>query len=403
MSESTPLELIAGLTDEELRERVSQLAKRETRSVAALVAHLSEFDARRLHRAHACASIFTYCVQVLHLSEGSAFRRIAAARAVRSFPILLDCLVDGSLHLEAVVLLSPHLTAENNLRLIDTARGRSKREVEKLVATIRPLPSVADMIRKLPVARLVAVEPVPIGAPPVNEWPNRIPEPPFAPPVDPNAPGPHAPFTPAPFPLSPATEIARRVLVLPLGADRFRVQFTASAELHEKLRRAQAFLRHQIPDGDLARVFDRALTLLLDHVERRKIARRSGRPEGDGEPRPLLTTEPARPAPVGGELVGGELVGDQLASMNGAAHDASHSRSRHVPAAVRRDQGQCAFRDAVGRQCEERGFLEFHHVEPFARGGESTEENIQMRCRSHNQYESELVFGPDRWPDGARV
>jgi hypothetical protein len=38
-------------------------------------------------------------------------------------------------------------------------------------------------------------------------------------------------------------------------------------------------------------------------------------------------------------------------------------------------------------------FLEFHHVIPYAKGGRATADNISLRCRRHNQYEAELVFG----------
>jgi 5-methylcytosine-specific restriction endonuclease McrA len=76
-------------------------------------------------------------------------------------------------------------------------------------------------------------------------------------------------------------------------------------------------------------------------------------------------------------------------------HDA---RGRYVRAAEKRkvwarDQGQCAFVGAKGR-CVERGFLEFHHVIPFAEGGETTAENLQLRCRAHNAYEAREHFGP---------
>ncbi len=47
-----------------------------------------------------------------------------------------------------------------------------------------------------------------------------------------------------------------------------------------------------------------------------------------------------------------------------------------------------------GRRCTERGFLEFHHVTPYAAGGVSTADNIQLRCRAHNGYEAERYFGP---------
>ena len=71
--------------------------------------------------------------------------------------------------------------------------------------------------------------------------------------------------------------------------------------------------------------------------------------------------------------------------------------SRHIPAAVRRDVwrrdgARCAFVGATGR-CPERGFLELHHVVPFASGGQATTANIELRCRAHNVYEAELSFG----------
>ena len=73
--------------------------------------------------------------------------------------------------------------------------------------------------------------------------------------------------------------------------------------------------------------------------------------------------------------------------------------TRQISAAVRRevwvrDEGRCAFAGANGR-CRETGRLEFHHLIPFARGGPATVENISLRCRAHNAFESELVFG--RW------
>jgi 5-methylcytosine-specific restriction endonuclease McrA len=74
------------------------------------------------------------------------------------------------------------------------------------------------------------------------------------------------------------------------------------------------------------------------------------------------------------------------------ARPRSRRRQRYIPAAVRRevwvrDGGQCAYVGAAGR-CAERGFLEYHHVVPYADGGLATVENVQLRCRSHNGYEA---------------
>ena len=76
----------------------------------------------------------------------------------------------------------------------------------------------------------------------------------------------------------------------------------------------------------------------------------------------------------------------------------SDSGSRHVPAAVKRevwarDQGRCAFVGTKGR-CAERGFLEFHHLVPFADGGPTVTDNLELRCRPHNQFEAERWSGP---------
>ena len=58
---------------------------------------------------------------------------------------------------------------------------------------------------------------------------------------------------------------------------------------------------------------------------------------------------------------------------------------------------------AEGR-CTERGFLEFHHVDPFVLGGAATVANIQLRCRAHNAYEATQFFwwdAPQGDGDGA--
>jgi len=47
-----------------------------------------------------------------------------------------------------------------------------------------------------------------------------------------------------------------------------------------------------------------------------------------------------------------------------------------------------------GQRCTELAFIEFHHVQAYALGGPSTPDNIGLRCRRHNQYEAERVFGP---------
>jgi 5-methylcytosine-specific restriction endonuclease McrA len=67
--------------------------------------------------------------------------------------------------------------------------------------------------------------------------------------------------------------------------------------------------------------------------------------------------------------------------------------TRHIPAAVKRavwqrDAGRCAFVGALGR-CTETGLLEYHHILPFAEGGETSTGNVSLRCRAHNTHEAQ--------------
>ena len=126
------------LSDPELLQEVRRLAGQERHAIARLIAALGELDARRLYLGEGCSSLFTYCTQVLHLSEHAAYGRIEAARAARKWPAIFELLADGSVHLTAIGLLAPHLTAENHQQVLAAARHKSKREVEEIVASLRP-------------------------------------------------------------------------------------------------------------------------------------------------------------------------------------------------------------------------------------------------------------------------
>ena len=324
------------LSNEALIAEIAGAAGHERHATARLVALLAELDARRLYLEAGCASLFTYCTDVLHLSEHAAYGRIEAARPSRRFPVLLEGLADGSLTLTAVTLLAPHLTDANHRAVLAEARHLHKRAIEALVARLRPQPDVPTLVRKLPVPAPAILAAAPMSAPMCQ--PMHVSD-------DDAVATPRVP-----------TAAPRSTVVTPLAPERYKIQLTISQHTHDKLRRAQDLLRHAIPTGDLATIFDRALTLLVGDLERAKAA----------------TVEHPR-----------------------AARSAA-AGSRHIPSAVRRavwrrDQGRCAFVGTHGR-CAERAFLEFHHVEPHAGGGPASIENIQLRCRAHNIHEAEQYF-----------
>ena len=117
----------AHMSDADLLASTRRLVGRSNQLLAALLAHLAEVEARGIHRLRACASLYTYCVFELRLSEDAAFRRARAARIARKFPVIFQQVADGELHLTALVLLAPHLTEENHRELLARAKHRTKR------------------------------------------------------------------------------------------------------------------------------------------------------------------------------------------------------------------------------------------------------------------------------------
>ena len=143
----------ANLSNEDLLAELSRLAMRERQATVALIRGLMGVDARRLYLAEGYSSLFTFCTQALHLSEHAALGRIEVARAARRLPALLRNLEDGSVTLTNARMLAPPMT-EANCEELSTARHRSKREVEEVVARLRPEPDVRHEVRKLPPPRL---------------------------------------------------------------------------------------------------------------------------------------------------------------------------------------------------------------------------------------------------------
>jgi hypothetical protein len=139
-----------GMGNAELLSDLERLVRANRSSCAKLVLHLAEVDARRLYREQAYSCLFEYCVRALRMSESEAYLRIDAARRSRSYPILIELLEAGELNLTSIRLIGPHLTQANHLQVLDRVRGKSKREVEQLVAELAPQPDAPASLRRLP-------------------------------------------------------------------------------------------------------------------------------------------------------------------------------------------------------------------------------------------------------------
>jgi HNH endonuclease len=145
--------------------------------------------------------------------------------------------------------------------------------------------------------------------------------------------------------------------VTPLAPQRYAYECTFDQETLDLLQRARDLLGHLSPPPDGPSVLKSALRLLVGQLEKQKYA---------------ATDHPR--------------------------HSQPGLSARHIPAEVKRavrerDGERCAFVSESGHRCSARDRLEFDHIEPVARGGESTVDNVRLLCRAHNQHAAERMFG----------
>ncbi len=122
------------LDNQALLARLPSLRALEREATAELIAYLCELDRRRLYTAAACSSLSSYCTERLGYSENEAQVRVGVARLCQRLPQALDELRSGRIHLTGLFLLSGRLTSENADALLAEARGKSRRDLECLLA-----------------------------------------------------------------------------------------------------------------------------------------------------------------------------------------------------------------------------------------------------------------------------
>ena len=426
------------LSDTQLIDSLAEKSRHTSKLTAELLAHLAEVDERQLYATLGFSSLFVFCQERLGFSEDEASKRIYAARTARRHPAVFELVASGQVTLTAVNLLAPHLDKANGSELLAAAIGKSKRQVEELVAAHYPQPDAPTRLRQLP-QRGVQSASSSTGSPaaavatlPLTTAASAGATACVAREMGPATSAAPAPSATAPTALAspPAAPRTAPAVVAPLSAQRYKLQVTLSRKAKEHLLRAQDLMRHQNPKGDLALVLERALEVLCERLEGQKFGKCTGtrRRKADAHAPEHVNasiddtaaastsslssaevqggsadTHPAeqRPRSVGAqeppESAKGSAAEAALAAALAAAPQGGEG-SRTIPRAVRRavaerDQYRCAYVSPDGQRCSATAMLEYHHRTPFARGGQATVAGCELRCRAHNDLAARLDFG----------
>jgi hypothetical protein len=391
---NTMTSVLAQMSESELLDHFETLVARDRRTTTQLLIAIAEIDERKLWAGHAFPSMFAFCVERFHMSEQVTAKRIWAARTARRFPVILEMVERGELHLSAIHLLARHLTADNCRDVLQRARHKSSREIERLVAALAPRPDVASRVRALPRA---AVDTAQDGGGSSGDATTHS--------HSDSATAAAAPSVSATAAAAPVAAPRMRSCQVQsqagssvsaaaarpstaLSPRRYKIEITIDEETHDKLRSLQDLLGRSTVGRDPAAIISRAIDGLLVETLKRKAA----------------TTDRPRPASPDG---GGSSKNQQPRTRSIPTSSASDSspktpqpRARSIPAALRRavwqrDCGRCRYVDGRGSRCNATSSVEFHHKYPFAKGGCHDTDNVELRCAAHNQYQADLDFGRD--------
>ena len=306
-----------------LHARAVALAKTYLKAESELISVLQEIDRCKGFRELGFKSLFEYA-RSLGLSESVAYNFITVARKASEVPELREKLQTQEMTLSNAKTIAPILNSANQEKWLEAASTLSKRELEKELA---------------------------------KEFPERS-----------------------------VQETTRYV-----AEERMELKLGISEALLKKLKRVQ-----DLESKNSAASLEQALEAMADSY----LAKND----------PLEKAKRARqlfPECVWKVLIPSFTRSDglEMAPENDLRHPYENHRqflglSKHTPGRVNpnprvipahlkhsvqtRDQAQCTHSKS-GKRCQERRWLDIHHIEPLAQGGETTLNNLTLLCKAHHQ------------------
>ena len=345
----------ANLPGISLNNRLLRLRNSEREIVSEIIQGLSEMHSRRLYLELGYSSLFDYCTRGLGYSESGAYRRISVAKCVLSMPEVLNCLRSGKLNLTTASLIAPQLIEHpaKAFSLIEHAAGRTQNQVKEILALIqKPVSVPTERVRVVSVATVTDRNSDNFR----KQTPNKVK----------NS---RQTEVGALFGIGVESELlssqknstGTESLPARLTASafsqptsfhsapelRYELKFSVSSETQRKLDRARVMLSGKYPRGaSLETVMEELLDSFLAEKAPKRL-RHATKSGGD--------------------------------------------RTRHIPAAVRRevlkrDGGACVYVSPAGVRCGCTWDVELDHIVPFSRGGKHAADNLRVLCRAHNNH-----------------
>lgn len=361
-------------TDSELISEFKDLVVKERQLQTKILHYLRIIENRKIYLALGFSSLFVFLTEEIGYTESTAYRRIQAMRLIQEMPEVEEKLETGKLSLSVASQFQGFLKKENQKRKINQKPRLSPQEKSDLLSKIEGT-SAKKCEQKL-------------------------------------------------IELNPELALPRE-RTKPLTPEKTLIQFTASRDLLEKIERLKCLTSHQNPEGKYEVLIEKLVEIALNKLDPKNRDRR--RSKGGKKESPTTTEATSAgfveylPRQFASARSGPSLPGLLPSSWGEHLQDSLPKRpnqsapsplplsqrergelstlkvGRYISPKLRdqvwvRDQGKCQFKNHKnGKICGSTNLIEIDHRFPFSLGGEHSENNLQLRCRSHNQYQACLL------------
>ncbi|MBS1984184.1 MAG: HNH endonuclease [Bdellovibrionales bacterium] len=324
---------IRALKDSELLSTTKALVQKERAVTMEVLQHLQEIERRKLY-AFRFTSLFDYAVRELGYSEAAASRRIQAMRLMTEIPEIAPKIESGTLNLSNIC------QAQNFFR--DLKRAQPEMAFSKEQKT-EVLAQMEDKSAREGQKVILSISP-----------PSVLPR-----------------------------ERERVV-----STEHTEVRFLIDQQLRESLEQVRALLGPKGAELSLAELVAEMARLSTERLNERRFGKARVRRDAD-ELAVSRKTAPNTARPGAG--VGDHPAGTEPEAPELSARKSAKQRTRYISKAVkhrvwRAAGGKCA-------ACGSKRQLQFDHVQPFALGGDSTADNIQLLCHSCNLRRGIATYG----------
>ncbi|NBS53856.1 MAG: HNH endonuclease [Spartobacteria bacterium] len=357
-----------------IRASLSRAIGVEHEATADLLRYLAEYEHRQLHLRDGFSSIYVFLTRGHGYSEGAAARRSTVAKFSRHYPTVLISIAAGDLSLSVVDLLAravnkQELSADHVPTLLSQLKRKSKTEAESILAEwgCRVVKGPQrERIREVGITA-VPCEPIATEAR-ENSFGFAFNQ---------------ASTNPSKQESADCSQDTEDSLDhdQPIETE-FQISLRLSKAAMNQLKRAQELLG----TNDIASTIEKLASFHNDKKDPLKNPKQA---------KTIKTTLPPLAAVTdrNGDTVNCNTVPSKPRKTM------QTTNSRYIAPQTRRatyqkSSGQCSYVDSItGRRCEERKHLEVDHINPFAKGGDHSPENLQILCRAHNMMRARDEFG----------